>query len=226
MKSRVLILLVVASVLFASLVFLTRSQEQAFREALTATEPVPAIVDIDPPPPPPGLHIADIVSSCKLITAEAQGRATARQIDQNWRGAAIATVSAPATILFGVDLANLPADHMSINDELRVVHFRVPLPQRLATTIDGARMEEDVRVRGLRTRGGIGRKLVERAKQQLYVGVDDLPTAPGEYERVLNETTQQIEAFVHRFTGGDYCVEVEFERDGFESPQLALGFEQ
>ncbi|MGE3182230.1 MAG: DUF4230 domain-containing protein [Phycisphaerae bacterium] len=221
MKIRMLMMVVIASVLFASLVWLTRSQEAAFRDALTANEPVQGgDVSILPPP---GLQIREIVQACQLITAEAHGTATARCMDQNWRGAAIATVSAPATILFGVDLATLSADRIEIDYEGKRIRFQLPAPRRLATTVDAKQIDEQITIRGMRSKSGIGRTLRESARAQLFAGADELPVSTSAYQTVIAHTADQVSEWVRRFAGEDFCIQIGFDDIADPSRALALG---
>lgn len=87
-----------------------------------------------PPHTQPAL-LAATLRDLRLVTVRIDHLVTTSAASSSWRGGVLASVSANATTLFGVDLSRLADSDISVNPLTGAVSIRVPEPARIATEI-------------------------------------------------------------------------------------------
>lgn len=120
---------------------------------------------------PDGKAVADetleVLRAMKLVTVELRTPVRVECRDECWRGVALATVEAPARLLFGVDLATLSRANLSVG-ELGAVLVTIPKPILIGVDLDMSDPAENVQVSGLRFRSGAGEYQLGQARRRIY----------------------------------------------------------
>jgi hypothetical protein len=159
----------------------------------------------------PAADVARAVAAMKLVTVEVETSATAEREHESWRGDVRASVTAPARVLFGVDLSRLDAHRVWFSPASRAYLVRVPAPERVATEVDGGQETARVEVGWLRARSIAGEYWLGQARRGLYDEARRLSLSPGQAEMVRERTREQVASLVARVVGPGAGVRVVFE---------------
>lgn len=197
-----ILLLVLACALFGGLAMVMRSaQQEVLRIAADSTRAAPA----DQVP-----ALAQTLRALKLITIEINTTVATESTDASWRGDVMASVRAPVTLYYGVDLAGLSPADLSRSPLSGEWTIRLPAPRRLATEVRSGSEEPQVKVTGLRLRDVAGEYHLGLARVRLHERAERMTLSPEDRSRLSRATQQQIEALVRVLTGTQSPVNVEF----------------
>lgn len=203
-------LLAAALVLATALAFLLREQQQdALRQArMLAEQAEPARLS-------PGA-VALALRSLELVTVTIDTSITIERGDEDWRGGAKATLTAPLRIRYGVDLSQLDASRVLPAPLDAGVVLRVPRPRRIALEVFAQREAFDVSTTGLRLRTRAGEYYLGLARRDVHEAARRLKLLPRDQQIVREMTQSQIESLARSILGPGAVVRVIIEGEGVD----------
>jgi hypothetical protein len=154
--------------------------------------------------------VAQVLRASKLITVEVRTGVDASSQDASWRGDVRASVRAPVTLYYGVDLSDLSPERVWRSPLTGGYVIRVPAPRRLAVEVIGDDAVPDVRVSGLRLRDVAGEYHLGLARGRLYDAARRIELGPIERAGLERTTREQVARIVRAIAGRDVPVEVVF----------------
>lgn len=190
-------------------------QQNSLREAAALNPTVAA-----PELPPPARVLATL-RQMKLVTAKLNTVVATASTDQSWRGDVRAVVTAPAALLYGVDLAKLEPTSVRFGPLSGTYVVQLPPPERIATEVFPTQEQADVDVGWLRTRRGAGEYHLGLARRQLADDARALRLSPADEQQVRAITREQVTAALRRLLGPLASVRVAFEDEPTPAPSLA-----
>ena len=190
--------------IFTLLALQQRAMEQA---AITRA----SVVEHDTKPATRSLaEVAEAVRTLKLVTVEIKTSVSTEVRDESWRGDATAHVTAPARLLYGVNLDTLDASSVSLAPLGKLCTVRVPRPTRIATEVYTEDESIDVQVGWLRFRTRSGEYVLGLARRDLAERARNMTLAPDDADKVAEATRTQVAKVVRTLLGEDVAVRVEF----------------
>lgn len=155
------------------------------------------------------IHVGQTLRAMQLITVVVHATVESASADETWRGDVHASVRAPVTYYYGVDLSRLAPGALRREPLTGTYTIRIPKPVRLATEVRGGNELTDVKVSGTRFRDLSGEYHLGLARSGLY---DKARAAKlGEIDRRrLDDTTKTQVAGLIRTLVGDARVHVEY----------------
>lgn len=205
-RAYVLTLAGVAAALFVALAAYLRWTEAAAGRAPAVREQLDAQGR-----PRPLAEVAAFMRSQKLVTVEIDTNVTAAAAHRSWRGDVSADVTAPAKLLYGVDLSELRVESLSFSPMLGQYLVRVPAPERIATEVRGQEERTSVELGWSRLRSRAGEYYLGLARRSLYDEARRLSLSPEEARRVREATRESVADLVRRIVGERAAVTVHFE---------------
>lgn len=211
MKSPISLILslLLALVVCAALAGYLRGVERRIREAGRAVG-APAIVATPAP-----VQITRLLRTLKLVAVEIGTVVEATSTDESWRGDVAATISAPARLCFGVDLAD-ERTSLRINPLMpltspaaRAYILTTPEPRLIAAEVLGP-STSGVAVGWARLRDRAGEFHLGLARERLHEAARAAALRPDDRARVLQATREQLVALVRLFAGESASIEIEF----------------
>ncbi len=196
-----ILLFALALALFAGLALMLR--QQTIEAMRLAAEP---LEDASPDAP----ALAQTLRTLKLITVEIHTTVGTESGDASWRGDVLASVRAPVTLYYGVDLAGLSSDDLRRNPLTGGWTIRVPAPRRLATEVHGGHEQPQVKVSGLRLRDVAGEYHLGLARVRLHERAGAMTLSFDDRQRLQRTTQEQLAALVRLLSGTTADVDVEF----------------
>lgn len=161
--------------------------------------------------------IARHVRSAALITSRIETMVRAQTSDADWRGTVVATVEAPATLSFGVDLSHIDASRVRMSGIGGVCVLVVPPPTRVATEVRTGEERFNVEVGGLSLRAMGGEYQLGLARARLYEQAVRLRPNPQQHAEIRAAARAQIAAVARGILAEPSVVRVVFED---EQPSL------
>ena len=156
-------------------------------------------------------EVAEAVRTLKLVTVEIRTAVSTQVRDESWRGDSVATVTAPARLLYGVNLEGLDASRVSLAPLGKLCTIRVPKPERIATEVYAEDESIDVQVGWLRFRTRSGEYVLGLARRDLAERARSMVLSPDDAEKVAAATRAQVAKVVRTLLGEDVAVNVEFD---------------
>lgn len=166
-------------------------------------------------------ELAQTLRALKLITVEINTTVATESTDASWRGDVMASVRAPVTLYYGVDLAGLAPSDLSRSPLSGEWTIRLPAPRRLATEVHAGSEEPQVKVTGLRLRDVAGEYHLGLARVRLHERAERMTLSPEDRSRLSRTTQQQIQTLVRVLTGTQSPVNVEFSISEIDLPSTA-----
>jgi hypothetical protein len=209
---RVVTLLAVA--LAALLALLLREQQRdALRQAQTLAEQAqPARLS------PAAVALA--LRSLELVTVTIDTSITIERGDEDWRGGAKASLTAPLRLRYGVDLAQLDASRVLPTPLNAGVVLRVPRPRRISLEVFAERETFDVSTTGLRLRSRAGEYYLGLARRDVHEAARRLKLLPRDQQVVRDLTRAQVESLARSILGPGTFVKVIVEGEGVDDLSL------
>lgn len=190
--------------IFALLALQQRAMERA---AITRA----SVVEHDTKPATRSLaEVAEAVRTLKLVTVEIKTSVSTQVRDESWRGDSIAHVTAPARLLYGVNLDTLDSSSISLAPLGKLCTIRVPKPERIATEVYTEDESIDVQVGWLRFRTRSGEYVLGLARRDLAERARSMTLTPDDADKVAEATRTQVAKVVRTILGDDVAVHVEF----------------
>lgn len=209
-----LLLVTLAAAVFGGLAFIMREAElRVLRHAIDAAPSAPA----NEVP-----ALAQTLRALKLITVEINTTVATESTDASWRGDVMASVRAPVTLYYGVDLAGLAPGDLSRSPLLGEWTIRLPAPRRIATEVHGGSEQPQVKVTGLRLRDVAGEYHLGLARVRLHERAERMTLSFEDRARLAQSTREQIQTLVRVLTGTESPVNVEFLVSESDAPAPAL----
>lgn len=161
--------------------------------------------------------VARHVRAAALITSRIETTVRAQTSNADWRGTVVATVEAPATLSFGVDLSKLDASRVRMSGIGGVCVLVVPPPVRIATEVRTGDERFAVEVGGLSLRAVGGEYQLGLARARLYEQAVRLRPNPRQHAEIRAAARAQIATVARGILGEPSVVRVVFED---EQPSL------
>jgi hypothetical protein len=204
-RSSVLPVVVLAGSVFIGLGLMTWAQQQRRLQA----EP------IEPPLDQQGrlrplADVREAVRAMELVTMRIHGTVTKTVRDQRWRGTAEATIEAPVTYLYGVDLSRLGEQDVCFEPFSRTWLIRIPEPKRLAVEVNPAAGEDHVRVTGTRFRSRAGEYMLSLARRDLFEEACRGTLPEEDLREIRDESRRRVEELAETVCGDAARVAVAF----------------
>jgi hypothetical protein len=155
--------------------------------------------------------IARHVRAAALITSKIETTIRAQTSDADWRGTVIATVEAPATLSFGVDLSKVDSSRVRMSGIGGVCVLVVPPPTRVATEVRTGDERFRVEVGGLSLRAVGGEYQLGLARARLYEQAARFRPNPQQHAEIRAAAREQIAAVARGVLGEPSVVRVVFE---------------
>lgn len=190
---------------FAGLAALLQRQQRTLLAAQGFEPPLTADARLRP--------LADVrsrIRTLKLVTTSVRTPVTREVRNENWRGTATARVTAPATLLYGVELDALDDGDIRPGILPGTLRVRVPRPTRIATQVDMAERTEEVRVTGLRFRTRAGEYVLGQARVGVPQAAAELVLPPEQQAAVAEAALAQTRELVQRLLGTEARVDVAY----------------
>lgn len=199
---------VLALALFGGLAVIMRDAQQSVLRFAAETGPSGRADEVP--------ALAQTLRALKLITVEINTTVSTESADESWRGDVLASVRAPVTLYYGVDLAALSAGDLSRSPLSGEWTIRVPAPRRLATEVRGTDEQLQVKVTGLRLRDVAGEYHLGLARMRLHQRASRMTLSPEDREHLEHATQEQVQTLVRLLSGTTAAVNVEFIRTEIE----------
>lgn len=161
--------------------------------------------------------VARHVRAASLITSKIDTTVRAQTSDADWRGTVIATVEAPATLSFGVDLSRIDASRVRMSGIGGICVLVVPPPTRIATEVRTGEERFGVEVGGLSLRAVGGEYQLGLARARLYEQAVRFRPNPQQHAEIRAAARAQIATVARGILGEPSVVRVVFED---EQPSL------
>lgn len=158
----------------------------------------------------PLADVREAVRAMELVTMRVRGMVTKTVRDKRWRGTAEATIEAPVTYLYGVDLSRLGEQDVCFEPFSRTWLIRIPEPRRLAVVVNPAAGEDHVRVTGTRLRSRAGEYMLSLARRDLYEEACRTVLPADEIAEIRDESRRRVEELAETVCGDDVRVAVAF----------------
>ncbi len=158
----------------------------------------------------PLANVREAVRAMELVTMRVHGTVTKTVRDKRWRGTAEATIEAPVTYLYGVDLSKLAEQDVCFEPFSRTWMIRIPEPKRLAVVVNPAAGEDHVRVTGTRLRSRAGEYMLSLARRDLYQEACRTTLPADELAEIRDESRRRVEELAETMCGDDVRVAVAF----------------
>lgn len=160
--------------------------------------------------PRPLAEVRAGIRALKLVTTAIHTAATKTERSENWRGTAAATVTAPVTLLYGVDLDQLGEREIAPDFLPNTLRVRLPRPTRIATQVDMEARTEEVTVTGLRFRTRSGEYLLGLARAGVQRAAEELVLAPDEQQKLAAAALERVHGMIQRFVGPEVKLDVAY----------------
>jgi hypothetical protein len=155
-------------------------------------------------------QVGQTLRAMKLITVEVKSTVESASTDESWRGDVHASVRAPVTYYYGVDLSHLGPEAVRRDPLTGTYTIRVPRPVRLATEVLGADELTSVRVSGTRFRDLAGEYYLGLARIGLYDRAREARLGEVDRRRLDETTRAQVAGLIRALAGRDARVDVEY----------------
>jgi hypothetical protein len=207
-KRRYLLLLFVAAGCVSAAV--TIQLRRGEREAIRAAAELHREAEADARQPTQIPRVAQTLRALKLVTVEIRASVESASADESWRGDVHASVRAPVTLYYGVDLSGLSAEAIRRDALTGTISITVPRPIRIATEVLGSDELSSVEVSGTRFRDVAGEYHLGLARTGLYERARRMALSEVDRRHLDEATRAQIAGLVRALTGADARVNVEF----------------
>lgn len=210
-RSPALLLRVAPAILLAALVFagvawLTHRQQQQILSNSDVTVQLDQTGRLRP--------LADVeaaVRAMELVTMRLSSTVTKTVTDRRWRGTAEASVEAPVTYLYGVDLSRIESNDVCLDPFTHTYLIRIPEPQRLAVEVNPSKAAERVSVTGTRLRTRAGEYLLGLTRRDLYEEACRASLSPNQLDEIREESRRRVEELVTAVCGANTSIAVAFQ---------------
>ncbi|MBA4039578.1 MAG: hypothetical protein C0468_04530 [Planctomyces sp.] len=143
------------------------------------------------------------LAALRLVTVEVHTQVTATVADESWRGDSRATVSVPARLLYGCDLALARVERTGRGWPAPTLTVTVPPPERLGSEVVTHRETADLSLGWLRLRSAAGERLLGLARRSLWQAAQDSALDPDHAQLVRAMARRQIAQLVTRLIEHD-----------------------
>ncbi len=182
---------------------LLATQESLLRDTRAAT--------VVPTATPTPAIIARHVRAAALVTSRIETTVRAQTSDADWRGTVIATVEAPTTLSFGVDLSKIDSSRVRMSGIGGVCVLIIPPPTRLATEVRTGEERFSVEVGGLSLRAVSGEYQLGLARARLYEQAARFRPNPQQHAEIRAAAREQVAAVARGIMSEPSVVRVVFE---------------
>lgn len=136
------------------------------------------------------------LAALKLVTIEVHTQVSATVGDESWRGDSQATVSVPARLLYGCDLALARVERTGQGPHDQTLTVTLPPPQRLGSEVLTHQETADLRLGWLRMRSTAGERLLGLARRSLWHAAQGSALDPDHAQLVRAMARRQVAALV------------------------------
>jgi hypothetical protein len=200
-----LLLILIASCLSAAISIQMRHSERQAKEAAAALARETESAKVQST-----VQVGQMLRAMKLITVEVHSTVESASADETWRGDVHASVRAPVTFYYGVDLSQLEPSAIHRDPLTGTYSITVPRPIRLATEVLGSDEETSVSVTGTRFRDMAGEYFLGLARTGLYERARKAKLGEIDRRRLDESTRTQIAGLIRALAGPDAQVNVQY----------------
>lgn len=197
--------ILLAGFIFVVIAWLTHRQQQQILSSSVIAEQLDSAGRLRPL-----VDVQAAVRAMELVTMRLSGTVTKTVSDRRWRGDVEASVEAPVTYLYGVDLSEIESTDICLDPFSHTYLIRIPPPHRLAVEVNPARASETVTVTGTRLRTRAGEYMLGLARRDLYEEACRAVLSPAKMKEIHEESRRRVEELVAAVCGPDASVEVGF----------------